>query len=82
MDLPQISPEHKDIPDEEITPDEVENAINEAHEISALGPSGQTITLTLQTFISGTSRDLRSCHESASLQHEAIIPWPLSVDQE
>jgi hypothetical protein len=40
LQLPQISQECKDMLDEEITPDEVEAAINEAHEISALGPSG------------------------------------------
>jgi hypothetical protein len=45
LDLPQISLEHQDMLTEEITPDEVEDAINEAHEISAPGPSGQTITL-------------------------------------
>jgi hypothetical protein len=45
LKLPQISQENKDILDKEITPDEVETAINEAHEISAPGPSGQTIKL-------------------------------------
>ncbi len=45
MDLPQISPEVRDLLDEEITSLEVETAINEAHEVSAPGPTGQTITL-------------------------------------
>jgi hypothetical protein len=45
LDLPQISPELQDMLTEEITPMEVEEAINEAQEMSAPGPSGQTITL-------------------------------------
>jgi hypothetical protein len=45
IELPQISPEHQDMLVEEITPNEVENAINEAKEMSAPGPSGHTITL-------------------------------------
>jgi hypothetical protein len=45
MDHPQISLEHRKVLDEEISPAEVEDAINEAHEISAPGPSGQTFTL-------------------------------------
>ena len=45
MDLPQIQPEHREMLEEEITEDEVEDAIGEAHEISSPGPSGQTITL-------------------------------------
>ncbi len=45
LDLPQINPETWDLLDEEITRDEVETAINEAHEVSAPGPTGQTITL-------------------------------------
>ncbi len=45
IDLPKISPEHQDMLVEEITPNEVENAIKEAKEMSAPGPSGHTITL-------------------------------------
>jgi hypothetical protein len=45
LNLPQIDQEHKNHLEEEITEDEVEAAIIEAHEISAPGPSGQTITL-------------------------------------
>jgi hypothetical protein len=45
LELPQISPEHQDMLEEEITPSEVEDAINEAKEMSAPGPSGHTITL-------------------------------------
>jgi hypothetical protein len=45
LELPQISPELQDMLTEEITPMEVEEAINEAQEMSAPGPSGQTITL-------------------------------------
>jgi hypothetical protein len=45
LDLPQIDPETRDLLDEEITREEVESAINEAQEISAPGPTGQTITL-------------------------------------
>ncbi len=45
LELPQIGPELQDMLIEEITPNEVEDAINEAKEISALGPSGHTITL-------------------------------------
>jgi hypothetical protein len=45
IELPQISPEQQDMLVEEITPNEVENAINEAKEMSAPGPSGHTITL-------------------------------------
>jgi hypothetical protein len=44
LDLPQISPDVKELLDEEITNLEVETAINEAHEVSAPGPTGQTIT--------------------------------------
>jgi hypothetical protein len=45
LDLPQISPDVKELLDEEIINIEVEAAINEAHEVSAPGPTGQTITL-------------------------------------
>jgi hypothetical protein len=45
LELPQISLEYQDMLVEEITPNEVENAINEAKEMSAPGPSGHTITL-------------------------------------
>jgi hypothetical protein len=45
LDLPQISPEIRELLDEEISSPEVEVAINEAHEVSAPGPTGQTITL-------------------------------------
>ncbi len=45
LDLPQISPDVKEFLDEEITSLEVEAAINEAQEVSAPGPTGQTITL-------------------------------------
>jgi hypothetical protein len=41
----QISPEYQDIFDEEISQAEVEDAINEAHEISTRGLSRQTIAL-------------------------------------
>jgi hypothetical protein len=44
VELPQISPGVQDLLDEELTCEEVENAINEAHEVSAPGPTGQTIT--------------------------------------
>ncbi len=44
VELPQISPGVQDHLDEELTCEEVENAINEAHEVSAPGPTGQTIT--------------------------------------
>jgi hypothetical protein len=44
LELPQISPD-TNMPTEEITAAEVEEAINDAHKISAPGPSGQTITL-------------------------------------
>jgi hypothetical protein len=45
LELPQISQELQEMLTEEITPMEVEEAINEAQEASAPGPSGQTITL-------------------------------------
>jgi hypothetical protein len=45
LDLPQISPDVKEVLDEEISRPEVEAAINEAHEVSAPGPTGQTISL-------------------------------------
>jgi hypothetical protein len=45
LDLPQISPDIRDLLDEEISNSEVEAAINKAHEVSAQGPTGQTITL-------------------------------------
>jgi hypothetical protein len=45
LELPQISLDIQGLLDEEISQDEVENAINEAHEISAPGPTEQTITL-------------------------------------
>jgi exonuclease III len=45
MELPQISPENRELLDEEISQTEIENAINEAQEVSAPGPTGQTITL-------------------------------------
>jgi hypothetical protein len=45
LELPKISPEHQDMFTEEITAADVEEAINDAHEISARGPSGQTIIL-------------------------------------
>jgi hypothetical protein len=45
LELPQISPKLQDMLTEEITVMEVEDAINEAQEASAPGPSGQTITL-------------------------------------
>ena len=42
---PQIQNQHKEWLEEEITQEEVEQAIGDAHEISAPGPSGQTISL-------------------------------------
>jgi hypothetical protein len=42
LKLPQITPEHQDMLEEEITEAEVENALSEAHEIHALVLSGQT----------------------------------------
>ncbi len=45
MDLQQIRSKPRDAFDEEISSAEVEGAINEAYEISALGLSGKTITL-------------------------------------
>ncbi len=45
LGLPQVSPEHQYMLGEEITEAEVQEDIGEAHEISAPGSSGQTITL-------------------------------------
>jgi hypothetical protein len=45
MELPQIGQDLQEMLVEEITPSEIEEAINEAKETSAPGPSGQTITL-------------------------------------
>jgi hypothetical protein len=45
IELPKIQEQHKDWLEEEFTQEEIEQAINDAHEISAPGPSGQTITL-------------------------------------
>jgi hypothetical protein len=45
LELPQIDSELQDMLIEEITPREVEDAIKEAKERSAPGPSGHTITL-------------------------------------
>jgi hypothetical protein len=45
LELPQNSLDIQGLLDEKISQDEVEHAINEAHEISAPGPTGQTITL-------------------------------------
>jgi hypothetical protein len=42
--LPQISEDHKDMLQEEFSSEEVLEAINEANEVSAPGPSGQNIT--------------------------------------
>ncbi len=39
LELPQISPEHQNMLTEKITSAEVEDSINEAHEIRAPGPS-------------------------------------------
>jgi hypothetical protein len=43
MDLPQIDDDQKDMLEEEFTPTEVKQAIQEANEVSTPGPSGQTI---------------------------------------
>jgi hypothetical protein len=43
-DLPQIDDDQKEALEEEFTIDEVKQAISEAHEVSAPGPSGHTIT--------------------------------------
>jgi hypothetical protein len=72
MDLPQISPKHKEILDEEITPDEVEEAINETHEISAPGPSGQTTMIYKLIFQElSTSSQLPSTSLSVTLNEPA-----------
>jgi hypothetical protein len=42
-DLPQIDDDQKEALEEEFTIDEVKQAISEAHEVSAPGPSGHTI---------------------------------------
>jgi hypothetical protein len=42
-DLPQIEDDQKEALEEEFTVDEVKQAISEAHEVSAPGPSGHTI---------------------------------------
>jgi hypothetical protein len=42
-DLPQIGDDQKEALEEEFTVDEVKQAISEAHEVSAPGPSGHTI---------------------------------------
>ncbi len=42
-DLPQIEDDQKEALEEEFSVDEVKQAINEAHEVSAPGPSGHTI---------------------------------------
>jgi hypothetical protein len=42
-DLPQIEEDQKEALEEEFSVDEVKHAIKEAHEVSAPGPSGQTI---------------------------------------
>ncbi len=66
IELPQISPEHQDMLDEEITPNKVENAINEAKEMSAPGPSGHHHSI--QTTVSGNPQYLHVCHNSTRLQ--------------
>jgi hypothetical protein len=43
-DLPQIEDDQKEALEEEFSINEVKQAINEAHEVSAPGPSGHTIT--------------------------------------
>jgi hypothetical protein len=43
-DLPQIEDDQKEALEEEFSINEVQQAINEAHEVSAPGPSGHTIT--------------------------------------
>ena len=43
LELPQITDEHKDMLEEEFSMAEIKQAIQEANEVSAPGPSGQTI---------------------------------------
>ncbi len=45
MELPQIGQDLQEMLIEDISPSEIEEAINDAKEISAPGPSGQTITV-------------------------------------
>jgi hypothetical protein len=45
IELPQIGQELQEMLIEDISPSEIEEAINDAKEISAPGPSGQTITV-------------------------------------
>jgi hypothetical protein len=42
-DLPQIEDDQKEALEEEFSVDEIKQAINDAHEVSAPGPSGHTI---------------------------------------
>ncbi len=50
LDLPQISPEVRDLLDEEINCKEVETAINEAHEVSPQVPQGRPSRSTNSSF--------------------------------
>jgi hypothetical protein len=47
LDLPQIGQDLQEMLIEDISSSEIEEAINEAKEVSAPGPSGQTITLSM-----------------------------------
>ncbi len=51
LELPQIGQDLQEMLVEEITTSEIEEAINQAKELSAPGPSGQTITLVRYTFV-------------------------------
>ncbi len=50
IQLPQITEDQKDMLDDEFTIKEVQDALNDANDVSAPGPSGQNIAI-LQTYL-------------------------------
>ncbi len=78
VDLPQIGEDQKDALEEEFTVEEVKQAIREAHEVSAPGPSGHTIAfykLLFSTMPQTMTRALNQLVFLPCLSEDDTLKW-------
>jgi hypothetical protein len=78
VDLPQIGEDQKDALEEEFTVEEVKQAISEAHEVSAPGPSGHTIAfykLLFSTMPQTMTRALNQLVFLPCLSEDDTLKW-------
>jgi hypothetical protein len=77
-ELPQLEEDQRDALDEEFTIDEVKQAISEAHEVSAPGPSGHTMAfykLLFLTMPSTMTRALKQLVFLPCLSEDKSLQW-------